>query len=133
VKLDLATLSRLYILCLGLTNYSHVFSLFGFLSENNASSYPNPLWWYAVLSFTFVIIPVITALIDNYALYVAVAGVSLVRILVESFTLFSWATHVYFMFVPLYAMATVLSLFLAMEKVASKISAEILSLEWSQS
>jgi hypothetical protein len=86
------------------------------------------LWWYAVLSFAFVIVPVITVLIDNYALYVTVAGVSLVRILVESFTLFSWATNVYFMFVPLYAMATVLSLFLAMEKVASKISAEILSL-----
>jgi len=65
-------------------------------------------------------------------LYTIVTGVSMVGILVRAFIVFTWVTGLYLMLVPLYALAAVLSLILAVENVASRASGEILSLGWSQ-
>ena len=78
------------------------------------------------------IMPITAVLVDKYALYLAVAGVSLVRIVAEVSRAFTWNTNLHLMLAPLYALAAALSLILAVENVASRVSAEILSLEWSQ-
>jgi len=55
-----------------------------------------------------------------------------VRIIVEVLRAFAWTTDLHLMLAPLYALAAILSLALATERVASEVSAEILSLQWSQ-
>lgn len=128
----LATLAKSYILCFSLINITHIFSLLGILSAISSSSYPSSWWWHAILFLTYMILPITAVLADNYALYVTVAAVSLARTLAEAFGVFAWSADLYIVLAPLCALAAVFSLILAVEKVASEVSAQILSLEWSQ-
>ena len=132
MKLNLTALGKSYLLCFGLINYTHVFSLLGILSTISPPPYPDSWWWHAILFLTYMILPITSVLVNKYALYVTVAGVSLARIVAEAFGVLTLTTNLNLMFAPLYALAAVLSLFLAAERVASDVSAEILSLEWSQ-
>lgn len=132
MRLTLAGLAKYYILCFGLANFIHVFSLLGFLS---ATSPPLPVdsWWLHIVIFlTCMILPIVAVLADNYVLYVTVATVSLARTLAEAFGVFAWSADLYIMLAPLCALAAIFSLILAVEKVAFEVSAEILSLGWSQ-
>ncbi len=128
----ITTLAKSYLLCFGLINTTHVFSLLGILSAIFPPPYPVSWWWHGILFLAYMVLPLASVLVDNYALYVAVAGVSLVRIIVEVLRAFAWTTDLHLMLAPLYALAAILSLALATERVASEVSAEILSLEWSQ-
>lgn len=132
MKLEFAAMAKCYLVCFALINITHVFSLLGILS---ATSPPVPLdswWWHAILFLSYMILPITAVLVDNYALYVTVAGASIARILVEAFMAFSWTADLYFVVTPLCALAAIVSLFLAVENVASEVSSEILSLQWSQ-
>ncbi len=132
MRLRLAALARYYLLCFGLTNCVHVFSLLGILSAISPPLSPDSWWWHAILFLAYMILPFTAILADKYALYATVAGVSLVRTIAEAFRVFAWSVDLYTVLVPLYALAAISSLVLAVEKVASEVSAEILSLEWSQ-
>jgi len=132
MKLNLASLAKVYIVFFGLIHFSHIFSLFGILTLDNAPPYESFWWWNVILSLTCMVLPVIAVLIDNYLLYVSVAAVSVVRILAEAFRLFIWTTDLYLMLAPFYALAAVFCLVLAAEDVASKVAGEILSSKWSQ-
>ena len=132
MKLNLASLAKVYIVFFGLIHFSHIFSLFGILSSVSPSLYASFWLWNVILSLTCLVLPVIAVLIDNYVLYVSVAGASVVRILAEAFRLFIWTTDFYLMLAPFYALAAVFCLVLAAEDVASKASGEILSSQWSQ-
>lgn len=128
----LRALAKSYILCLGLANCIHVFSLLGILSAVGPQLSVNPWWWHLILFLVYMILPFTAILADKYALYSTVAGVSLVRMIAEAFRVFAWSVDLYTMLAPLYALAAISSLILAVEKAASEVSAEILSLEWSQ-
>ena len=128
----IATLAKSYLLCFGLINTTHVFSLLGILSAIIPPPYPVSWWWHAVLFLTYMILPIAAALADNYAIYVTVAGASAVRMLAEALMPFSWPIGLNFILAPLCALAAIVSLFLAVENVASEVSSEILSLQWSQ-
>jgi hypothetical protein len=132
MRLNLRTLAKSYIFCLALANCIHVFSLLGIVSAVSRPLSADLWWWHAVLFLTYMILPYTAILADNYALYATVAGFSLVRIIAEALRVFAWSVDLYTILVPLYALAAISSLVLAVEKVASEVSAEILSLEWSQ-
>jgi len=133
MKLNRVLLAKLYIFLFSLTHLDNVVSLLG-INENIASAPPYlSFWgWHIVLFLVYLVFPILTVLVDNYALYTIVTGVSMVGILVRAFIVFTWVTGLYLMLVPLYALAAVLSLILAVENVASRASGEILSLGWSQ-
>lgn len=132
MKISLTTLAKSYLLCFGLVNYTHVSSLLGILSAISPPPYPSSWWWHAVLFLTYMILPIAAALADNYAIYVTVAGASVVRMLAEALMPLSWPMGLNLILAPLCALAAIVSLFLAVENVASKVSSEILSLQWSQ-
>jgi len=133
MKLNLALLAKLYIFLFSLTHLDNVISLLG-INENivSAPPYLSFWWWHVVLFLFYLVFPVLTVMIDNYALYTMIAGVSLVGILVRVFAVFVWIADLLFVFVPLYGLAAFLALMLAADSVASKASVEILSLGWSQ-
>ena len=133
MKLNLALLAKLYIFLFSLTHLDNVISLLG-INENivSAPPYLSFWWWHVVLFLFYLVSPVLTVMIDNYALYTMIAGVSLVGILVRVFAVFVWIAELLFVFVPLYGLAAFLALMLAADSVASKASVEILSLGWSQ-
>lgn len=133
MKLNLVLLAKLYIFLFSLTHLDNVVSLLG-INENIASAPPylSFWWWHVVLFLVYSAFPILTVLMDNYTLYTMVMGISLAGIVVRAFRVFTWITDSHFVFVPLYAMAAFLSLILAVENVASRVSGEILSLGWSQ-
>lgn len=133
MKPNLVLLAKLYIFLFSLTHLDNVISLLG-INENIAGAPPYlSFWgWHILLFLVYLVFPILSVLVDNYALYTMVTGVSLVGILVRAFKVFTWVTDFYLMLVPLYALAAALSLILAVENVASRVSAEVLSLGWSQ-
>ena len=132
MKLNLTVLARSYVLCFGLIGITHVFSLLGILSAIAPSPYLDSWWWHGIMFLAYMILPITAVLADNYVLYVTVAAISLARALAEAFRVFAWSADLYIMLAPACALAAFLSLILAVGKVASEASAEILSLEWSQ-
>jgi len=133
MKLNLILLAKLYVFLFGLIHLGNVVSLLG-INENMVSAPPylSFWWWHLVLFLVYLVFPILTVCVDNYALYTMVTGASLVGILVRVFGVFTWITDLRFVLVPLYALAALLSLILAVENVASRVSGEILSLRWSQ-
>ena len=133
MKPNLVLLAKLYIFLFSLTHLDNVISLLG-INENLASA-PHYLsfWgWHIVLLLVYLVFPVLTVLLDNYALYTTMTGVSLVGILLRAFRVFTWITDLYLVLVPLYALASLLSLILAVENVATRSAGEILGLGYSQ-
>jgi hypothetical protein len=133
MKLNLILLAKLYVFLFGLIHLDNVVSLLG-INESivSAPPYLSLYWWHVVLFLVYLVFPILTVLVDKYTLYTIVTGLSLVGVLVRALRVFTWVTDFYLMLVPLYALAAVLSLILAVENVASRVSGEILSLEWSQ-
>lgn len=133
MKLNLILFAKFYVLLFGLIHLDNVISLLG-INENIASAPPylSFWWWHVVLFLVYLVFPILTVLIDSYALYTMVTGASLAGIVVRVFGVFTWITDLHFVLVPLYALAAFLSLVLAMENVASRVSGEILFLGWSQ-
>jgi hypothetical protein len=133
MKLNLILFAKLYVFLFGLIHLDNVVSLLG-INENMVSAPPylSFWWWHVALFLVYLVFPVLTVIIDNYALYTMIAGVSLVGILVRVFGVFVWIADLFFIFVPLYGLAAFLALMLAVDSVASKASVEILSLGWSQ-
>jgi len=133
MKLNLILLAKLYVLLFGLIHLDNVVSLLG-INENivSAPPYLSSWWWHMILLLVYSVLPILTVCMGNYALYTMVAGVSLVGVLVRILGVFTWIMNLQFVVVPLYALTAVLSLILAVENVASKVSGEILSLRWSQ-
>lgn len=132
MRFNLVALAKSYIFCLGVASCIHVFSLLGVLSAIALPLSADSWWWHSILFLAYMILPLTAVLADNYALYITVAGVSLVRTIAEAFQVFAWSVDLYALLAPLYALAAISSLILAVEKLASEVSAEILSLEWSQ-
>ena len=132
MRLELPSLARSYILCFALISFAHVFPLLGILSAISPPTYADFWWWHAVMFLAYMVLPIIAILADHYVLYVTVAAVSVARTLAEALGVFSWSADLYVVLAPLCALAAIFSLILAVEKVASEVSAEILSLEWSQ-
>jgi len=133
MKLNLILLAKLYVFLFGLIHLDNVVSLLG-INENivSAPPYLSSWWWHMILLLVYSVLPILTVCMGNYALYTMVAGVSLVGVLVRILGVFTWIMNLQFVVVPLYALTAVLSLILAVENVASKVSGEILSLRWSQ-
>ena len=136
MKLNLISLAKIYILVFGFLHFGHVISFLGILGINetmvNAPPYLTFWWWHVILFLVYGVLPIITVSIDNEKSYLILTGVSLVGILVEAFRVFTWAMDFYFILALLDSLAAILSIILAVEKVASEASAEILSLGWSQ-
>jgi len=133
MKLNFISLAKVYTVFFGLIYFSHILSLLG-INETIAGAPPHfsIWWWHLILFLIYGVFPIITVLIDNEKSYLMVAGFSLVGIFVEAFKVFTRITDFYFIFALVDIFAFVLSLYLAVENVASKVSAEILSLGWSQ-
>jgi hypothetical protein len=133
MKLNLILSAKLYVFLFGLIHLDNVISLLG-INENIASAPPYlSFWgWHIVLLLAYLVFPVLTVLVGNYVLYGIVTGLSVVGILVRVLRVFTWVTDFYLILVPVYALAAVLSLVLAVENVASRVSGEILSLKWTQ-
>jgi len=133
MKPNLATFSKIYIICFALANYSDLLSVLGIGgSLITAPGYLSFWWWHVIFFLTYMVLPVVTILINNYRCYVVLAGVSLAGILIDILGVFTWTTNLHTLLLPFYALAAIVSLNLAVENVASKISAEILSLESSR-
>nr|MDO8134622.1 hypothetical protein [Candidatus Njordarchaeum guaymaensis] len=125
-------LAKLYIVLLGLINYSYFAPLLSIDSSVTGIQTGLTSSWHLVVFIAYLVLPVIAVLMDNYALYVTLAGVLVVRAVAEAFGLFTWTSNLYLMVAPFYALAAVFCLLLAAEDVASKVSGEILSSQWSQ-
>lgn len=136
MKLNFISLAKVYIVFFGFIHFSHVISFLGILGINETMVSAPPFltfWlWHVILFIVYGMLPIITVSIDNEKSYLILTGVSLVGILVEAFRVFTWAMDFYFILALLDSLAAILSLILAVEKVASEASAEILSLGWSQ-
>jgi len=136
MKLNFISLAKVYIVFFGFIHFSHVISFLGILGINE-TMVSAPLFltfwlWHVILFIVYGVLPIITVSIDNEKSYLILTGVSLVGILVEAFRVFTWAMDFYFILALLDSLAAILSIILAVEKVASEASAEILSLKWSQ-
>ena len=133
MKLNLILFAKLYIFLFGLIHLDNVVSLLG-INENITSAPPllSFWWWHIVLLLFYLVFPLLTVLVDNYAVYTMLAGVSVIGILVRVLRVFTWITDLHFILIPVYVISAGLSLILAMENVASRVSGEILSLGWSQ-
>ena len=136
MKLNFISLAKVYIVFFGFIHFSHVISFLGILGINE-TMVSAPLFltfwlWHVILFIVYGVLPIITVSIDNEKSYLILTGVSLVGILVEAFRVFTWAMDFYFILALLDSLAAILSIILAVEKVASEASAEILSLGWSQ-
>ena len=133
MKLNLILLAKLYVFLFGLIHLDNVVSLLG-INENivSAPPYLSFWWWHVILLLVYLVFPILTVWLGNYALYTMVAGVSLVGVLVRILGVFTWIMDLQFVVVPLYVLAAALSLILAVDNVSSKVSGEILSLGWSQ-
>lgn len=133
MKLNLITLAKIYIVFFGLVHFDHVVSLLG-INETMVSAPPylNFWWWHFILFLVYGALPLIAILIDNEKSCLAVTGISLIGILMGVLNMFPRIMDFYLIFAFLDSLATIFSLFLAVENVASEVSAEILGLEWSQ-
>jgi len=127
MRLDLATISKSYILCFGIVNLVNVLPLLGILTVISPLPHHYPWYYHAAMTFVYSVLPILTVLLSNYLLYMSVSGVCLAAMLLPlctgSLNFVSWL---------LSASALVLSLVLAVEDAASKASVEFLSLLWSQ-
>lgn len=133
MKPNLILFAKLYVFLFGLIHLDNVISLLG-INENmvGAPPYLSFWWWHVVLFLVYLVFPILTVCADNYALYTMVAGLSLVGVLVRVLRVFTWIMDQQFLLVPLYVLAAVLSLILAVGNVTSKVSGEILSSTCSQ-
>ena len=87
--------------------------------------------WEVLLLLGFILLPTIASAVDDYRLYVMGAGLFAIRIPVEIMGLLALVPYSSLAVAPLYASVVSVSLWLALERVALKSAAEILSLNWS--
>jgi hypothetical protein len=134
MKLRSSSIAEAYLVVFGLIGFSHVISLFGFVETIvSAPPFLSVWWWHVTLLLVYGVLPIATVLMDSKQSWlVVVTGASLIRISVEALGVFTWITNFHFLFVLLNALAAVLSLKLAVEKVSVEVAAEMLCLEWSQ-
>lgn len=132
IKINVISISKIYLFILGLTNVNHLTTLLG-VSETIviAPFYLNDRWWSLILVLLYMVFPIIVILLNNYFLFVFLSGISIVRIFFEVCGILTWVPGPY-LILPLYIIASALSLLLAIENVGSRASGEILKLMWSQ-
>ena len=133
MRLNLVVLSKVYLLSFGLFHLNHVISLLG-VNETilGAPSYIAAWWWHFILLLVYGAAPITAALTDNEKICLLVTGASVIWTFVGATGVFVMAMNIHYISVLLSPLASAFSLILAVENVASRISAEILSLEWSQ-
>ena len=124
--------AKIYLLFLTLINCS---SILGLISINEPLVYPSVfyIWaWNLIFFLVYLLLPVVAVATDNYISYVAFSGISILRIILDFLKMNPLTTDLSTILTPLYALAAILCLFLAADKVSSEVSGEILSLAWSQ-
>jgi len=127
---NLTSVAKLYLVLFSFINLYHVASLLSFNETMvNAPPYLSFLGWHIILSLVYGAFPISTVLTDNEKSYIILTGVSLMGVLIEASNVFTGVTNLPFMYALLNSLAAILSLHLAVEKVAIKIAAEILDLE----
>jgi hypothetical protein len=133
MRLDLISLAKIYILFFGLVHFSHIISMLG-INEIiiSAPPYLTFWWWHLLLLVVYGVVPIIAVLTDNEKSCLVVAGISLIGMFMGAFQVLTMTMSLHFIFAFLNSLAAVFSLLLAVEIVALKVSAEILSLGWSQ-
>ena len=89
-------------------------------------------WLQLCIFLAYIAMPIIVLLINNYVSYTLLAGVFLLRIMIEFMGIFPLPFGLHMLIAPLYILAAFLSLILAVENLSSKIRGEILRLRWSQ-
>jgi len=90
------------------------------------------LWLQLALFLAYIAMPIIALAINNYVSYTLLAGVFLLRPIIEFVGVLPWTISFHILIAPLYILAALFSLILAIENISSKISGEVLRLKWSQ-
>ncbi len=133
MKVNVTTISKVYLIVFGVINFSHLASLLGIHEIlAHAPPYLSFWWWHVLLFMAYGVLPLSAVLIDHEVSCLLVTSVSLVGIVVESFCVISMLGGLHFVFLLLYSLAAALSLSVAVENVSIKVAAERLSLERSQ-
>jgi len=130
---NLKPLAKFYIVFFGLAHFFHLISLMG-VNETivSAPSFLSFWWWHAILFIAYGVLPITMVSVDNETSFLVVTGVSLVEIFAEAFRVFTLIVDFHFILILMASTAVIVSLNLAVENVASKAAAKILSLTWSQ-
>jgi len=89
-------------------------------------------WLQLCIFLAYIAMPIIVLLINNYVSYTLLAGVFLLRPIIELVGAFPWTLSFHMVLAPFYILAAFFSLILAVENISSKISGEIFKLKWSQ-
>lgn len=132
MRFNLVMLSKAYLAAFGLINLSHLAPLLGFEASINMPSKNIFWWWHLILLLAYGVLPLAAALMNDERVCLTVTGASIAGISLEAFRIFMTAAELHYIFLSLNALATVLSLYLAVENVSLKIAAERFNLERSQ-
>jgi len=123
---------KIFIASLSLVAYGDFSSMLRISSSAAGVSMSPVLWFQLFMFLVYVTMPIIVLLINNYVSYTLLAGVFLLRIMIEFMGIFPLTFGLHMLIAPLYILAAFLSLILAVENLSSKIRGEILRLRWSQ-
>jgi len=123
---------KIFIASLSLVAYGDFSSMLRISSSAAGVSMSPVLWFQLFMFLVYVTMPIIVLLINNYVSYTLLAGVFLLRIMIEFMGIFPLPFGLHMLIAPLYILAAFLSLILAVENLSSKIRGEILRLRWSQ-
>lgn len=133
MKLNFASMARLYILFFGLIHFHHLISLLG-IYETLVSA-PSSLslwWWHLILFLGYGFYPLVTLVRNNERFLIMLTGVAGIGILLELFKVFTLVKDFGLIFILLNSVTVIFSLSLAVEDVSIQVAAEILSYERSQ-
>ncbi|RJS91061.1 hypothetical protein CW705_04465 [Candidatus Bathyarchaeota archaeon] len=122
IKIFLATTS--------LIAYGDFFPMIKITSPAVEASIDPILWLRISIFLVYVTMPIIALFLNNYIFYTLLTGVFLCRPIIELLEA-SWSLP-FTVTVPLYIVAAILSLILAIEDASSKVCGEIFKLKWSQ-
>ncbi len=127
------TLGKSYLIFFGLFHSLHLGSLSGVIeSLIDAPPFFSLSSWHLILFVTYMALPIFSVFIDNFFLYFIVAGASIVRVLIDVLGVFIWISNLHILFFLLNLLAALFCMVLALDDVVLKVSAEILSFQWSK-
>jgi len=125
-------LIKLFIVSLGLVTYGNFSPMMRINSSASEIMIGPTLWPHLFMFLAYVAVPIIVLLINNYISYTMLAGMFLLRTIIELIGMFPSPFSLHMLIASLYIIATLLSLILAAENLSSKIRGEIFRLKWSQ-
>jgi len=133
MRFNLVTLAKIYIFSFGLFHFTHIIPLLG-VNEIiiRAPHYLTLWWWHLTILLVYGAVPIISALTENEKLSLVVTGAALIGVYIGASGVLTMTMSLHYIFALLSSLAAIFSLLLAAEKVALEVSAEILSLGWSQ-